>query len=163
MAFVLLTLVLIVSLALIALGLPGIWVMIASAVVYNVTTHSNAVGWFTLVAVTALALVAEFLEFTMAGKYARKYGGGRRAAWGAMLGGVIGAFVGFPVPIVGPIIGGFIGAFVGALIGEKSSGSTMSDSTRAATGSLIGRALATAMKIGVGCAIAVWIFFAAMG
>lgn len=163
MAFVLLTLVLIVSLALIALGLPGIWVMIASAVVYDITTHSNAIGWFTLVAITILAVIAEFLEFTMAGKYARKYGGGRRASWGAMIGGVIGAFVGFPVPVVGPVIGAFIGSFAGALIGERSSGSTMGASTRAATGSLVGRALATALKIGVGCAIAVWIFFAAMG
>jgi uncharacterized protein YqgC (DUF456 family) len=137
--------------------------MIASAVVYNLTTHSHAIGWFTLMAVTVLAIIAEYLEFTMSGKYARKYGGGRRASWGAMLGGVIGAFIGFPVPIVGPIIGGFIGAFAGALIGERSAGSTMSDSTRAATGSLIGRAVATALKIGVGCAIAVWIFFAAMG
>ena len=36
MAFTLLTLVLVVSLGLIALGLPGLWVMIASAVGYNV-------------------------------------------------------------------------------------------------------------------------------
>ena len=163
MAFVLLTLVLILSLALIALGLPGIWVMIASAVCYNVLTHSSAIGWFSLIGITVLALVAEYLDFTMAGKYARKYGGTRRAGWGAMIGGVIGAFVGFPVPIVGPIIGGFIGAFVGALIGEKSSGATMGDSSRVATGSLIGRAMGAALKIGVGCAIAVWIFLAAMG
>lgn len=163
MAFVLLTLVLVVSLALIALGLPGIWVMIASAVCYNILTHSSAIGWFSLVAITALALVAEYLDFTMAGKYARKYGGTRRAGWGAMIGGVIGAFVGFPVPIVGPIIGGFIGAFVGALIGEKSSGAPIGDSTRVATGSLIGRAFGAALKIGFGCAIASWIFFAAMG
>ena len=43
------------------------------------------------VAITILGLVAEWIEFTMSGKYARKYGGSRRAGWGAMLGGVIGA------------------------------------------------------------------------
>jgi uncharacterized protein YqgC (DUF456 family) len=75
MAFALLTLVLIASLVLIALGLPGLWVMIASAVVYNITTHTEAIGWFTLVGVGILALVAEFIEFTMSAKYARKYGG----------------------------------------------------------------------------------------
>lgn len=162
MAFALLTLVLIASLVLIALGLPGLWVMIASAVVYNITTHTEAIGWFTLVAVAVLAVIAEFIEFTMSAKYARKYGGSRRAGWGAMIGGMVGAFMGVPIPIVGMMVGAFVGSFVGALIGELTVGSSRKDSARVATGALIGRAVATAMKMGVGCTIAVWLFFAAM-
>jgi uncharacterized protein len=162
MAFGILTIVLILSLVLIALGLPGMWVMIASAVVYNITTHTNAIGWFTLISVGVLALIAEVIEFTLAGKYARKYGGSRRAGWGAMLGGIAGAFMGVPVPIVGPLIGAFIGSFVGALVGELSTGSTKTGAAKAATGALVGRVVATAMKMGVGCAIAVWLFLAAM-
>jgi len=136
--------------------------MIASAVVYNITTHSNAIGWFTLIAVGVLALIAEYFEFTMSAKYARKYGGSRRAGWGAMIGGTIGVFMGVPVPIVGPLIGAFVGSFIGALVGELTVGSSKSDSARVATGALIGRVVATAMKMGVGCAIAGWLFFAAM-
>lgn len=162
MAFALLTIVLVLSLVLIALGLPGLWVMIASAVVYNLVTGTHAISWFTLISVGVLGLIAEYIEFTMSAKYARKYGGSRRAGWGAMIGGLVGAFVGVPVPIVGPLIGAFLGSFIGALIGERSTGSTHAASTRVATGALIGRALATAMKMGVGCAIAVWLFFAAM-
>ena len=162
MALILLTAVLVVSLALIALGLPGLWIMIASAVAYNFLVPTEAISWVTLIGITVLGLIAEWIEFTMSGKYARKYGGSRRAGWGAMLGGMIGAFVGVPVPIVGPIIGAFAGSFAGALVGELTMGSTGAASTRAATGALIGRALATAMKIGVGCAVAVWIFLAAM-
>ena len=81
MAFSILTLVLILSLVLIALGLPGLWVMIASAVVYNITTHTDAISWVSLIGVGILALVAEYIEFTMSAKYARKYGGSRRAGW----------------------------------------------------------------------------------
>jgi uncharacterized protein YqgC (DUF456 family) len=162
MAFALLTLVLLVSLALIALGLPGLWVMIASAVVYNIVTGTGAIGWFTLVAVAVLGLIAEFIEFTMSARYARKYGGSRRAGWGAMIGGIVGALMGVPVPIVGPLIGAFLGSFIGALVGERTTGASHSASARVATGALIGRAVATAMKMGVGCAIAVWLFFAAM-
>jgi uncharacterized protein len=162
MAFGILTIVLILSLVLIALGLPGMWVMIASAVVYNITTHTNAIGWFTLISVGVLALIAEVIEFTLAGKYARKYGGSRRAGWGAMLGGIAGAFMGVPVPIVGPLIGAFIGSFVGALVGELSTGSTKTGAAKAATGALVGRVVATGMKMGVGCAIAAWLFLAAM-
>lgn len=162
MAFTILTIVLVLSLAMIALGLPGLWVMIASAVVYNVTTHTNAIGWFTLIGVAVLALIAEYIEFTLAAKYARKYGGSRRAGWGAMIGGTIGVFLGVPVPIVGPLIGAFIGSFAGALIGELTKGTSKTDSARVATGALIGRVVATAMKMGIGCAIAGWLFFAAM-
>lgn len=162
MAFAILTIVLILSLVLIALGLPGLWVMIASAVVYNVTTGTSAIGWFTLIAVTVLAIIAEFIEFTLSAKYARKFGGSRRAGWGAMIGGMAGAFMGVPVPIIGPLIGAFIGSFAGALIGELTVGSSGTASARVATGALIGRAVATAMKMGVGSAIAVWLFLAAM-
>src|SRR5512141_2841331 len=162
MAFAILTIVLLLSLVLIALGLPGLWVMIASAVVYNITTHSNAIGWFTLIGVGVLALIAEYIEFTMSAKYARKYGGSRRAGWGAMIGGMAGAFMGVPVPIVGPLIGAFAGSFIGALLGELTSGSSRTDSARVATGALIGRVVAMAMKMGVGSAIAVWLFLAAM-
>jgi uncharacterized protein YqgC (DUF456 family) len=163
MAFILLTLVLVASLALIALGLPGLWVMIASAIVYNLVVGTEPISWVTIVGIGILGIVAEWIEFTMSGKYARKFGGSRRAGWGAMLGGVVGAFIGVPVPIVGPIIGAFVGSFVGALAGELSMGSGGKASTRAATGADIGRAVATAMKIGVGVAIAMWIFLAAMG
>jgi uncharacterized protein YqgC (DUF456 family) len=163
MALILLTGVLILSLILIALGLPGLWVMIASAVVYNILIGETAIGWFTLICVGVLAAIAEVIEWTLSGKYARKYGGSRRAAWGAVIGGTLGAILGFPVPIVGPLVGAFAGSFAGALFGELSSGATRRESTRVAWGALVGRVAATAMKMAIGCAIAAWIFFAAMG
>ena len=81
MALVLLTRVLVLSLILIALGLPGLWVMIASAVMYNILVGSAPIGWFTLIAVGVLAAIAEIIEWTLSGKFARKYGGSRRASW----------------------------------------------------------------------------------
>src|SRR5678815_5829629 len=94
---------------------------------YNITTHTNAIGWFTLIGVAVLALVAEYIELTLSAKSARTYGGSRRAGWGAMIGGTLGVFLGVPVPIVGPLIGAFIGSFAGALIGELTKGSSKSD------------------------------------
>ena len=119
MPLIVLALVIIVSEVLIVLGLPGLWIMVATAVTYNLIVPGDPIGWFTLVAVGVLALVAELLEFTMAGKYARKYGGSRRAGWGAIIGGMIGAFVGVPVPIIGPVIGAFVGSFLGALVASS--------------------------------------------
>ena len=153
--------VIIVSLILIVLGLPGLWIMVASAVVYNMIVPGDPIGWFTLVAVAVLALVAELLEFSLTGRYARKYGGSRRASWGAILGGIIGAMVGFPIPIIGPIIGAFVGSFCGALFAELTGGTSAGDATRVAKGALIGRVVSTMLKIGIGFTIGIWIFIAA--
>src|SRR5207245_9564832 len=86
------------SLILIVLGLPGLWIMVASAVTYNLVVPGDPIGWFTLVAVGVLALVAELLELSLAGRYARTYGGSRRAAWAASLGGIVVAMAGVPGP-----------------------------------------------------------------
>ena len=161
MALIILAGVIIVSLILIVLGLPGLWIMVATAVTYNLMVPGDPIGWFSLVAVAVLALVAELLEFSLSGKYARQYGGSRRAGWGAIIGGIVGAMVGFPVPVVGPVIGAFVGSFVGALVAELSAGSSAGDATRVAKGALIGRAVSTALKIGIGFTIGIWIFFAA--
>src|SRR5436309_15715387 len=93
-----------VSLFIIPLGLPGTWVMLAAGVGYSILVP-NSIGMVALVGTTVIAIVAEVVEFTLAGKYARRYGGSRRASWGAIIGGTVGAVIGVPVPIVGPIIG----------------------------------------------------------
>src|SRR5213592_882161 len=146
MEILILAAIMLVSLFMIPLGLPGTWVMLAAGVGYSILVP-NSIGLFALVGTTALAIGAEVLEFTLAGKYARKYGGSRRASWGAVIGGTVGAIVGVPVPIVGPIIGAFVGAFAGALIFEYSRGSGAQISTRVAWGALVGRAVAAALKV----------------
>ncbi|HEX3533910.1 MAG TPA: DUF456 domain-containing protein [Gemmatimonadaceae bacterium] len=162
MPLLILAAVIVLSLILIVLGLPGLWIMVATAVVYNMIVPGDPIGWVSLIAVAVLALVAELLEFTMTGRYARKYGGSRRAGWGAIIGGMIGAFVGVPVPIVGPVIGAFVGSFLGALIAELTGGASAGEATRVAQGALIGRVVSTMLKIGIGFTIGIWIFIAAM-
>jgi uncharacterized protein len=162
MPLLILACVILLSLVLIVLGLPGLWIMVASAVAYNLVVPGDPIGWVTLVIVGVLALVAELLEFSLTGKYARKYGGSRRAGWGAILGGIVGAMVGLPVPIIGSVIGAFLGSFLGALIAEFTGGSSAGDAARVAKGALIGRAVSTALKVGIGFTIGVWIFIAAM-
>lgn len=162
MELLLLSAVIILSLILIVFGLPGLWVMIAAAVAYKILVPEHPIGWFTIAAITTMAVVAEVFEFTLTGKYARKYGGSRRAGWGAIIGGFVGIMVGLPVPVIGSVIGAFAGSFAGAFIAELSvTRSGAGDATRVATGAVIGRAVATALKVGIGCAIAAWILVAA--
>jgi uncharacterized protein len=161
MSILLFALVLFVSLLMIPFGLPGLWVMIGAAVGYDALVTGDPIGWVTLIGVTLIAVVAEVLEFTLAGTYTRRFGGSRRGARGAMIGGIIGAIVGVPVPIVGSLVGAFAGAFLGALVAERTGGATTEDSRRAATGALVGRTVAAAMKVGFGILVAGWLIVAA--
>jgi uncharacterized protein len=149
------------GLVMIPLGLPGIWVMLLAGVAHHLLVSPPAIGWLTIGVLTAVALVAEWLEFSVAGRYTAKYGGSRRAAWSAIAGGLIGAFVGIPVPVIGSVIGAFAGAFLGALLGEYSVERNSGKATRAATGALIGRTVATALKSVAGCVIGGWLMVAA--
>jgi hypothetical protein len=153
--------IMLISLFIIPLGLPGTWVMLAAGVGYSILVP-NSIGMVPLIGTTVLAVIAEVFEFTLAGTYARKYGGSRRASWGAIVGGTIGAIIGVPVAIVGSIIGAFLGAFLGALVFEYTLGSGAMLSTRVAWGALIGRAVAAAMKVAFGFAIAAWLLVAAI-
>jgi uncharacterized protein len=161
MELLLLVAVLFLSFVMIPFGLPGLWIMVGAALAYQLLVPGS-VGTTTVVGTAVLALVAEVLEFTLAGRYARKYGGSRRAGWGAIIGSIAGAIIGVPIPVIGSIIGGFVGAFVGAFIAERSRGTELGGASRVATGALIGRVVAAAMKTGIGVAIAVWILFAAL-
>lgn len=161
MEILVLAAILLLALAMIPFGLPGTLVMVAAAIGYKLLVPGS-LGWFTIAVVSVLMIVGEVLEWTLSARYTRKYGGSRRASWGAIIGGMVGAFIGVPVPIVGPVIGAFVGAFVGAFAAELSRGSNGSVATKVATGALVGRAVAAAMKVALGVMMAVWLVIAAM-
>jgi len=155
MAFGLLVAAQVIGLLLVPLGLPGLWLMVIGAAVHRLAVEPPPIGWVAIGIVTVLAAIAEILEFTVSVRYTRKYGGSRRAGWGALLGGLLGAFMGVPIPIVGSIVGAFLGSFVGALVAEYSVARDHGAAGRAAWGSLIGRVVATVVKTAIGIAIAV--------
>ena len=157
----LLAIALVLSLLLVPLGLPGLWVMLGVAFAYDMLVGGAPIGLGVISVALVLAVVAEVIEFVLGGRVARRFGGSRRAEWGAIGGGLVGAFVGVPVPIVGPMIGAFVGAFAGALAGELSVRREIGGSTRVAIGALVGRAMAVAVKVAIGCMIAALLVWAA--
>ena len=161
MEILILAAVMLLGLVMIPFGMPGTLIIFFAALGYSLLVKGS-IGIFTLVCVGALLVLGEVIEWTLTARYTRKYGGSRRASWGAIIGGMIGAFMGVPVPIVGSVLGAFAGAFVGAFVGEMTGGATGGTATRVATGALIGRAAAAAMKVGIGVAMAAWVLFAAL-
>ncbi len=149
----LLVLAQVAGLLLIPFGLPGIWLQVVALGAFAWATGFQDVSLFTVLFAAALAALAEAAEFVLGGRYAERYGGSRRAAWGAILGGIAGAILGVPIPIVGSVIGAFVGSFVGAAALEMSHRGEWRGSVRVGWGAFVGRLVATAVKSGIGVAV----------
>lgn len=159
MSTTLLVLAQVVGLLLIPFGLPGIWLQVMSLGVFAWATGFREVGVVPLVLVVVMAVLAEVAEFALGGRYAERYGGSKRAAWGAILGGLVGAVLGVPVPIIGSVIGAFVGSFVGAALLEMTNSKDwrnpeLRGALRVGWGAFLGRLVATAVKSGIGVAVA---------
>jgi hypothetical protein len=167
MATLLLVLAQLAGLLLIPFGLPGIWLQVVALGVYAWVGGFQQVGLLTLGVVMVLAVLAEVAEFVLGGRYAARYGGSRRAAWGAILGGLVGAILGVPVPVVGSVIGAFLGSFAGAAAMELSLSKSWRNpewqgAMRVGWGAFLGRLVATAVKSGLGVAVAALAILAAV-
>ena len=163
MAYALLVLAQVAGLLLIPFGLPGTWLQVLAVAGYGFATDFRTLGWATITTVLVLAAVGEVVEFALGGRYARKYGGSRRAAWGAILGGLVGAFIGVPVFLIGSVIGAFVGAFVGAAAMEMTRSPEVRAALRVGWGAFVGRMVAVAAKSAIGVAIAAVALFSALG
>jgi len=159
---ILLAFLCLVGLFLVALGLPGLWLMVLAVLGYGAVTQFATVGWGTIIAVVALAGLGELLEAWLGYGLTRKYGGSKRAGWGALLGGLVGAAVGVPVPVIGSVIGALIGSFAGAAFFEYSATWRTGTALRVGWGALLGRIAANTAKIAIGFVMAVLAMFAAL-
>jgi hypothetical protein len=151
-----------VGLVLVPLGLPGLWLMVLGVLGYGWLTGFHSIGVVTVVVVVALAFLGEVVEWWLGFRLAARYGGSRRAGWGALVGGIVGAVVGVPVPVIGSVIGAFIGAFAGAALFEYTRQPSTGIALRAGWGAVLGRAAGAAVKMALGLAIAVVGAFAAL-
>lgn len=142
----------VLSLFLIPIGLPGLWIMVgivAIGAIYKV------VGLVTLIGVVAIAAIAELLEFLVVKRLTSQYGGTRKAFWGAVGGGLLGVIVGVPIPIIGSVIAGFIGSFAGAAAVTYMETKNTESARRVGWGAILGRAFAAAVKTFAGLVILV--------
>src|SRR4051794_41756826 len=97
MEVLILAAVLVLSLIMIPFGMPGTLVMFAAALCYKLLVPQGGIGWASVVVMGVLMAIAEGLEWTLAARFAKRYGGGRPArGGGAGCGGGGGGFWGVP-------------------------------------------------------------------
>ena len=150
-----------VWLALVVFGLPGNWLIVISTCVFAWWRGDRVISIYTLIAITAFAVLGELVEFfaTMGG--ARKAGAGWGVSLGALAGAIAGAILGtilIPIPFFGTLLGACTGAGLVAWGLEFSGGKEMPDSVRHGLGAGLGRFLGTSIKVALGCVI--WLIVA---
>ena len=151
-----------VGLALIPLGLPGLWLIVLAIVGYGWLTDFRTLSAGFVALTLVLAVLGEIVEAWVGFRFAERYGGSKRAGWGALLGGLVGAVVGVPVPIVGSVVGGFVGAFAGAALFEYTRARRSGPAAKAGWGAVLGRAVAAATKMALGVVMVVWAVYLAL-
>lgn len=147
------------------IGLPGTWLIVATAVIVTLATRSAPdpgvtpmFSMATLVTVTALAALGELLEFLAGMVGSQRAGGTRRGALGAIGGAILGGIAGtilIPLPLLGSLLGACVGAAAGAIVLELRGGMRWRPALRTGVGAGIGRLGGTAAKLGVG--VVIWI------
>lgn len=155
-----------VCLGLIVVGLPGTWILLGIAAIFEMTDHlwldpsvePVLFGWWVLIGCVVLGLIGEALEFATGAVGTKMGGGNNRGMIGSFIGGLVGGIIGTPLlPIIGTLIGALIGTFLGALVGEITGpeAKQTKEALPAAIAATIGRVLGTVAKLGF--AIVIWV------
>lgn len=129
-------------------ALPGTPIMLAGFVLMAWLNDFARVGFGTLMGLTALTLLAVFLDFLATAEGARRFGAGRAAILGATLGLLVGLFFGIPGMLFGP----FVGAVIGHLLGKAN----LEASVQAGIGASVGVLVGTAAKVVIGIVMLIW-------
>lgn len=157
---------------LVALQLPGAWLLLGVALLVELVDgwwlgpEPTTFGWPVLLGCAAVAGVGELIEFFAGVVGAQRAGASRRGMTGALIGGIAGALLFtflLPVPLVGSLVGAVAGSFLGALAGETSglSPRTMQESYGPAIGAAWGRVWGTVGKLAAGLTVWIWLTLAA--
>lgn len=156
--YVLLLLVNAVGVLLVALQLPGTWlILLATVSVAWWRWDAGAIGWWALGALVLLAISGEVLEFIAGAWGARRAGASKRAAVTATICGVIGAILGAMllsvVPVLGTLFGALLGAATGAgigsILGDLWAGREFRPALQAGKGAAIGRFMGALGKVAI--------------
>lgn len=134
------------SIALIPLGLPGIWIIV---VIIGVGVWLGEIALWVLGVAVALATLAELAEWLVVQRMSARHGGSPRAFWGAIAGGMVGVLVGAPVPLAGSIVGGFIGSFAGAALVTYQEIRDVDAARRVGWSVVVARTVAVGLKVAV--------------
>lgn len=149
-------------LVLVLFGIPGNWLMVLSTCLFAWWRCDQGVfsGW-TLIAITALALTGELVEFLAGMLGAKGAGASWRASVAAVFGAILGALFGtftIPVLFLGTVLGASVGAGLAVWAIEVARGERAEHSLRRGVGAGVGQFVGTTSKMMLG--LVIWLVIA---
>lgn len=141
----------ILSLMLLFLGLPGNWVILLLAGLWAFFTADPHLTWPFFLLLAGMAGVGEAVEF-LAGYFGvKRFGGSNKGSIGGMIGALVGGILCAPLFFgFGALLGALGGGFLGCYLLEKLHGSAHVPAVRAAFGATLGRFGGFLVKLGIG-------------
>lgn len=149
----------------VVLGLPGTWMMALSTALLAWWQWDESRAWndqmfssYVLIAVVALAVIGEIVEFAAGVVGAQRAGASRRGGIGAFIGAIAGGIAGtivIPLPVIGSLLGAVAGAAAGAWWGELTGGRDHGAALKSGVGAGVGRLGGTLGKLAV--AVVMWL------
>lgn len=144
---VLLAMLILLGLGLVVFGLPGTFIILLGAVIYDVVTWSWDISGTTLLILLGIAVLGEIFDVIASGIAVKKSGSSFIGVLGAVIGGIIGGIIGVPIPILGSVIGVFIGAFLGAFTFELLHYRNFKKAWHAGAAAFVGRLVSIFFKL----------------
>lgn len=126
---------------------PGNFIVWAGVIVHKLWLGDASVSWQIVIITGVLTLLGQAGDLLLGIWGARKFG----ATWKGAVGALLGAGIGFFVPP--PLFWLIVGPILGAIAGEIYAGRTWQDGSRAGLGTIIGGAVAFAVKFGISVCI----------
>lgn len=141
------------SLFLLLLGLPGNWVIFGLALAWSIFSKA-AFGWSFFGLLLGLAIVGEVLEFAAAHFGGKRFGGTSKGSLGGIIGALVLGIMCAPLFFgLGALLGALAGGFLGSFIFEKMNGMQTPKALKAAFGTMLGRFGGFLAKLGIGISL----------
>ncbi len=140
----------VLSLMLLMIGLPGNWVIIGLAVGWTFIVPA-AFTWQFFALLIGLGIIGEIMEFFAGHFGAKRFGGSTKGSIGGIIGAIIGGIMCAPIFFgFGALPGALAGGFLGCFLVEKLRRMDTFAALRSAFGSTVGRFGGFLVKLGIG-------------
>ncbi len=140
----------ILGLALIPIGIPGTFFVVAASGFAGLMTGWDLVSIQLFLIFLGLAIFGEIGDWGFSLVSGKKYGASKKGLAGSFVGAVIGSILGLPVPVIGNLVGAFAGAFIGAFIVEVIVKEDVARAMRSGVGVLFGKIFGSIVKVSIG-------------